>query len=242
MRHRRPPTRPTTLATGAASPIMDVLERAPRPARLAHADVPRVYRRIAPTHDLMARLFEARARRLALDWAAVQDGEQVLELAVGTGLAFSRLLRQNPSGFTRGLDRTPAMLARARRRAARAGTDRYELRLADVFEVELGAGLYDLVFCGYLFDLLPVAHFEPLLAAIRRALRPGGRLVVVGMTRPQRRVEALWEALYRLHPAFMGGCRGVEMAPFLEVAGFGAVRRAFVSQRTFPSEVVLGHA
>jgi hypothetical protein len=49
-----------------------------------------------------------------------------------------------------------------------------------------------------------------------------------------------WEALYRLHPALLGGCRGVQTAPFLREAGFVNVRRRFISQWTFPSEVVYG--
>ena len=223
--------------------MTDVLaDDAPAPARLAHADVPRVYRRIAPTHDVWAALAEARARRLALGWAAVRDGERVLEAAVGTGLAFADLIRQNPSGYTLGLDRTPAMLARARRRAARTEGSRYDLRRADVLATDLGTDAFDLVFCGYLFDLLPVEDFAALLGAFRRALRPGGRLVVVGMTRPERWYQGLWEQLYRLHPEILGGCRGVVMAPHLEAAGFGGIRRAVVSQLSFPSEVVLGYA
>jgi hypothetical protein len=46
--------------------------------------------------------------------------------------------------------------------------------------------------------------------------------------------------LYRLHPALLGGCRGVQTAPFLREAGFVNVHRQFVSQWTFPSEVVYG--
>ncbi|NBB86360.1 MAG: hypothetical protein GVY12_09130, partial [Bacteroidetes bacterium] len=50
------------------------------------------YTRIAPLHDVHALLCEADARAQALRWAAVQPGETVLEVGVGTGLAFQPLV------------------------------------------------------------------------------------------------------------------------------------------------------
>ena len=71
----------------------------------------------------------------------------------------------------------------------------------------------------------------------------GADLVVadrVTNPRGERWYNHLWDGLYRLHPALLGGCRGVTAAPYLERAGFLEVRRTFVSQWTFPSEVVSG--
>jgi ubiquinone/menaquinone biosynthesis C-methylase UbiE len=216
-----------------------------RPARLPKRHVPLVYTAIAPTHDLLATRVEARARAMGLDWLSTRDGETVLEVAVGTGLSFQTLLVQNPHGWTEGVDAAPAMLARARRRAARATAThglpgRYGLRLGDAYALPFPDGSFDALVNSYMFDLLPVADFPLVLAEFRRVLRPGGRLVQVNMTTPRRGVEAIWEGLYRLHPALLGGCRGVRTAPHLWAAGFEAVRRTHVSQRTFPSEVVFG--
>ena len=214
------------------------------PARLSRADVRPTYTWIAPTHDLLAVVVEAEARRLGLRWAAVRDGERVLEVAVGTGLSLQHLLCQNPSGWTEGIDLTPAMLRRALRRAehqrARGGTDRYCLRLGDAYALDVPSGSFDLVMNSYMFDLLPEADFEPVLREFKRVLRPGGRLVLVNMTRGEAWYHQLWEEVYRLWPPLLGGCRGVMTAPYLERAGFTDVRRRFVSQWTFPSEVVYG--
>ena len=38
----------------------------------------------------------------------------------------------------------------------------------------------------------------------------------------------------------MGGCRGVQLLPFVESAGFQDLRREVVSQITFPTEVICG--
>ena len=91
-----------------------------------------------------------------------------------------------------------------------------------------------------MFDLLPQADFPVVVREFMRVLKPGGRLVLVNMTKGERWYNGLWETLYRLHPPLLGGCRGVRLAPVLRAAGFSAVRRAYVSQGTFPSEVVTG--
>src|SRR5262249_5393687 len=87
---------------------------------LAKEQVPPVYTALAPYYDLWAILTETRPRRRALDRADIRDGETVLEVAVGTGLAFAEILRRNPSGRNEGVDLTEAMLARARTKAARS--------------------------------------------------------------------------------------------------------------------------
>ena len=210
------------------------------PARLPKAAVPRTYRRIAPTHDWLAVLVESKARRLGLEWFDANDGEALLEVAVGTGLSFQHLLRANPNGWTEGVDLTPAMLRRARRRAERAPTNRYRLCRGDAYALDHPDATFDGVLNSYMFDLLPIDDFEPVLREFKRILRPGGRLVQVNMTPPERWYQRGWEGLYRLHPSLLGGCRGVRTAPFLREAGFIRVRRRFVSQWTFPSEVVYG--
>ncbi len=211
-----------------------------RRARLPKAAVPRTYTQIAPFHDGMAVLVEAKARRLGLKWAAVNDGERVLEVAVGTGLSFRHLLSLNPNGFTDGVDLTPAMLKRAQRRAARSDSATYRLALGDAYALAFADATFDLVLNSYMFDLLPIADFVPVLREFQRVLRPGGRLVMVNMTQGTRWFNHFWESLYRLYPPLMGGCRGITVEPFLRQAGFTNTRRAYLSEGTFPSEVVYG--
>lgn len=165
----------------------------------------------------------------------------MLEVGVGTGLSFQRLLRRNPDGFTDGLDLTPAMLRLARWRARRAGNpSNWRLQQGDAYDLPFPAGTFDLVFSSYVFDLFPVEDFVPVLREFARVLRPGGRVVLTAMTEPQAWYERGWNGLYHLWPPLLGGCRGVRLAPFLEKAGYRSVRRCRVSQLTFPSEVVRG--
>ncbi|GAB5519640.1 MAG: class I SAM-dependent methyltransferase [Rhodothermales bacterium] len=211
-----------------------------QPARLPKRHVRRTYTWIAPTHDLLAVVVEAKARRLALSWANVQDGESVLEVAVGTGLTFRELLKRNPNGQNEGLDLTPAMLRRAQKRAARSGTENYRLQVGDAYALPFPDQHFDLVMNSYMFDLLPEADFVPVLYEYQRVLKPGGRLVMMNMTLGPRGYHQVWETIYRICPPLLGGCRGIELQPAFQAAGFTNIRRSFVREWTFPSEIMYG--
>ncbi|MEM1093711.1 MAG: class I SAM-dependent methyltransferase [Bacteroidota bacterium] len=211
-----------------------------QPARLPKTDIPRTYTWIAPTHDWLAVLVEANARKLGIQWADVRDGEDVLEVAVGTGLTFRKLLKQNPNGRTEGVDLTPAMLHRAQKRARRTANTNYGLHLGDAYALPFPDASFDLVINSYMFDMLPAADFVPVLREYKRVLRPGGRLVMMNMTLGPQWYHQLWETIYRIWPPMLGGCRGIKLAPSFSSAGFTTVRHAFVSQWTFPSEVIYG--
>jgi ubiquinone/menaquinone biosynthesis C-methylase UbiE len=144
-------------------------------ARLDKGKVPETYRRIASLYDAWAWLTESRARKRCLELAAIQDGESVLEVAVGTGLAFERILEVNPSGRNEGIDLTDAMLARAERRAAQAGHTNYRLRVGDAYALDFAEDSFDVLINNYMFDLLPEPDFPRVLGEFRRVLRACGR-------------------------------------------------------------------
>lgn len=201
-----------------------------------------LYRKIAPTYDLWARLTESKARNRCLELASIKDGESVLEVAAGTGLAFEKILRLNPSGRNVGIDLTEAMLSRARRRAAKSGIENYRLSIGDAYALDFPDDNFDVVINNYMFDLMPEKDFPTVLSEFRRVLRPGGRLVLANMTEGVSWYNRIWERVYRINPAWLGGCRGVQMLPLIEEFSFINIQREYVSQMTFPSEVIFGVA
>ncbi len=209
-------------------------------AQIEKGRVADVYRRIAPSYDLWARLTESKARDRCLELAAIQNGEDVLEVAVGTGLAFERILAANPSGRNEGIDLTEAMLVRAQAKAAKSGTSNYRLRVGDAYDLDFPDDSFDVVINNYMFDLLPQQDFLTVLEEFKRVLRPGGRLAMVNMAKGERWYNGIWERIYRISPALLGGCRSVSLLPQLEACGFGQIRREYMSQMTFPSEIVFG--
>lgn len=209
-------------------------------AHIEKGRVADIYRKIAPSYDLWAWLTESKARDRCLELAAIRNGEDVLEVAVGTGLAFKRILEANPSGRNEGIDLTDAMLMRADRKAVKSGTNNYRLRIGDAYDLDFPDDSFDVLINNYMFDLLPQQDFLTVLEEFRRVLRPGGRLAMVNMTMGERWFNGIWERIYRINPALLGGCRGVSLLPKIEVCGFRQTRREYMSQLTFPSEIVCG--
>lgn len=211
-------------------------------ARIEKERVTEVYGKIARFYDLWAGLTETRARDRCLELAAIKDGEDVLEVAVGTGLAFVRILEANPSGHNEGIDLSAAMLAHAKRKASRTGIGSYRLQVGDAYNLDFPDDSFDVAINNYMFDLLPYGDFAEVLLEFKRVLRPGGRLAMVNMTEGERWYNGVWDRLYRISPALLGGCRGVTLLSQIQRSGFRETTREYVSQFTFPSEVVYGVA
>ncbi len=207
-------------------------------AKIKKKSVPKIYKNIAPKYDIWAKFTETKARTRCLELANIQNGEAVLEVAVGTGLAFAEILKMNPKGRNDGIDITEEMLLKAKEKAESSGVDNYNLQLGDAYNLEYQDNSFDVLINNYMFDLLPEEDFPKVILEFKRVLRPEGRLVLVNMTKGEHWYNALWEAIYRWNPAAVGGCRGVYLKPYLQSAGFREIEREYVSQMTFPSEVV----
>jgi ubiquinone/menaquinone biosynthesis C-methylase UbiE len=209
-----------------------------QPAGLSSAQVKRIYDRIASTYERRTTPFESRARARVLDIVASLRAERILEVAVGPGTAFAKILGANSDGLTVGLDISRKMLAEATTKAQRSGHTSYALLQADARHLPLPSESFDLVTNSYMLDLLPVEDIRSVLSEFKRVLKPGGTIVLVNMTHSGALLIRAWEWLYRRNPSLFWGCRAVLAAPFLEEAGFDNVQREVITQLTFPSEVL----
>jgi demethylmenaquinone methyltransferase/2-methoxy-6-polyprenyl-1,4-benzoquinol methylase len=106
-----------------------------------------------------------------------EPGGDVLELACGTGLWTRRLA---PHARTlSALDASPEVLELAR---ARVDDPHVSFLRADLFVWEPQA-LYDVCFFGFWLSHVPEERFESFWGAVRRALRPTGRVFFVDSLR-----------------------------------------------------------
>jgi len=210
------------------------------PAKLTKSQIPEVYRGKAAVYDIWGKLTESKAQDRCLELANIQDGEAILEVAVGTGLSFQRILQQNPSGINEGIDLSPAMLAKAQEKAIRTGSANYNLHIGDAYQLDYPNESFDLLINNYMFDLLPESDFQPILQEFYRVLRPGGRLVLLNMAKGKRWHNQIWATIYQIQPSWLGGCRGVALFDPVQDVGFQQTHREFLSQMTFPSEVIYG--
>jgi ubiquinone/menaquinone biosynthesis C-methylase UbiE len=196
------------------------------------------YSRLAPVYEVWARLAESRPRRRVLELVAVRDGEDILEVATGTGVQLVELARRNPKGTTVGVELAPGMLKETRKRLQSAGLDRVEVKEGSALELPFPDSSFDLLVNGYMLDLLPRDDIPRALAEFKRVLRPGGRLVLSNMTVGEARRHRVWDSLYARGINLTANCRGVLAAPVLSELGFDQVRREYMAQMGFPTEIV----
>jgi len=148
-----------------------------------------MFDRIAPVYDVMNRVMTAgldRSWRRHTVEAVVEPGLRVLDACCGTGdLA---LAAERRGGIVTGLDFSPAMLERARRKS---GT--IEWVEGDMLSLPFADGTFDAATVG--FGVRNVSDLEAAVVELRRVLRPGGRLAILEITRPRgllRPFFSLW--------------------------------------------------
>ena len=132
--------------------------------------------------ERMGEIGEGRDFVEVLTWPSTErllelhPGEQVLDIACGNGLTSRRLAKLGATVIA--FDFAEQMIAHARRRAA-THTEQITYHVLDATDeaalLTLGASAYDAALCSMaLFDM---AEIRPLMRALARLLRPGGRFV-----------------------------------------------------------------
>ena len=129
-----------------------------------------------PLYDPLAKILGVdTARRILLDQAALQPQHRVLDVGCGTGSLSVLIKRLYPTVTVIGVDPDPTALARAGRKAKRAGTPiRFDRGFADALGYPDAA--FDRVFSSMVLHHLEDSGKERALREIRRVLRPGGYL------------------------------------------------------------------
>jgi ubiquinone/menaquinone biosynthesis C-methylase UbiE len=114
-----------------------------------------------------------------IEQAGIQPGESVLDVGCGTGtLAIAAKQRVGDSGKTCGIDASPEMIARARKKARRARLE-VDFRNAAIEALPFADGTFDTVLSTIMLHHLPDDVRRRGIREMRRVLKPGGRLFVV---------------------------------------------------------------
>ncbi|MFI4928334.1 MAG: class I SAM-dependent methyltransferase [Burkholderiales bacterium] len=157
-----------------------------------------VFDSVAGNYDLMNDLMSAGTHRLwkrfTLALANLRPGQRALDVAGGSGDLAAGMARQVGS---RGLvvlsDINAAMLARGRDRLIDAGfVDSVAYVQADAERLPFPDSTFDCITIG--FGLRNVTDKSAALASMRRALKPGGQLLVLEFSRPAPALKPLYDA------------------------------------------------
>ena len=213
----------------------------PLDAKVSQDEIGFVYDKLSGVYDIWGKLTESRARARAIELARIEDGQDILEVAVGTGLAFYEIVKRNPHGHNVGIDLSAGMLEKATDRMKNLAGANFSLAVGTAFKLPAQTESVDLLVNNYMFDLIPYADMDKVLTEFRRVLKAGGKLILVNMTNGETLGSKLYDLIYRLSPKTLGGCRGVRLADRLKQHGFAVEMREYHQQMLFPSEVILAH-
>lgn len=195
------------------------------------------YDKIAGVYDLLAEFSEQPLRDAGLKLLAAKTGETVLETGCGTGHCLVELTRGiGEQGKVVGVDISENMLAEARK----LSPQNMELHQCDAAKLAFADATFDGIFTSFTLELFDTPELPGVLAEWRRVLKPGGRLVVVAISKeePQNFLVKAFEWTHRHFPNLMD-CRPIHVRRALEAAGF-VIGDATVQSMWVPVEVVLG--
>jgi ubiquinone/menaquinone biosynthesis C-methylase UbiE len=189
--------------------------------RVLHS--PRIY-------DLLAWLLllgrERPFRERLVQLARLEPGQSVLDIGCGTGsLAIAAKRRVGPSGTVEGIDASPEMIARAKKKASQAG-------LAVAFTDGVVEALpfpdarFDAVLSTLMLHHLPREARQQCAREMRRVATPGGRVLAVDFGRPAGGHKSLMDHFHR-----HGGVDVDDIVKLLSEAGLKIVESGAVGVR-----------
>jgi demethylmenaquinone methyltransferase / 2-methoxy-6-polyprenyl-1,4-benzoquinol methylase len=153
------------------------------------SEVRGMFDRIAGVYDLMNSAMTAgmhhRWRARAVDAAHVGAGDAALDVCCGTGdLTIELARRVGPEGRVLGSDFSERMLDLAREKPVPEGAPRPVFEWADALSLPHDDASFDAVTVG--FGVRNLLDLDAGIREMTRVLKPGGRLVILEITQPQR--------------------------------------------------------
>ena len=156
---------------------------------------------IAGAYDLNNRVHsfgsDQRWRRRTVDWCEIQETDDVLDVACGTGDLTECFARAKPRSVT-GVDFTPEMLSIAREkhvsRTRPNGEPAPTYLAGDATALDFPDNSFDVV--SIAFGIRNVSDPSRAFGEFRRVLRPGGRLAVLEFAEPKSKLVRFGHHLY----------------------------------------------
>lgn len=170
------------------------------------------YRHWAPIYDYTFGAITRAGRRRAVQHINSRAG-RVLEIGVGTGLS---LHHYGPHLDVTGIDVSPDMLDKARRKVAEKGLG-HVTRISEMDARELGFpdDHFDTVVAMYVISVVPEP--EKVMAEMARVCKPGGEVLIVGHFARTRGALAAIERLFAPLANVIGWHSDFEMGRVLGV-------------------------
>lgn len=166
-------------------------------------------------------------RDRVLNLARLAPGDCVLDVGCGTGtLAIAAKRRVEPNGTVQGVDASREMLARAQKKAKKAGVA-VSFREGLVEALPLEDAQFDVVLSTVMLHHLPQKARLQCVNEIRRVLKPGGRVLVVDFEGFSQQKRTFLSHFHRPH----GHVSAHDVVSLLSEAGFSVIESGAVGIR-----------
>jgi len=196
----------------------DAATRALSVAVVENEFINRVYENLAWFYDFTFGPALHPGRVDAIQRMAIQPGDRVLEVGVGTGI--NAVLYPRDCTVT-GIDLSSSMLEKAHERIARKGVQNVRLLEMDAADLKFADDSFDIVYAPYVISVVP----DPVAVTreMHRVCRPGGRIIILNHFRSKSRVGAWLERMIAPFTLYLGFKSDLDLPAFLVQAGLKPV-------------------
>jgi demethylmenaquinone methyltransferase/2-methoxy-6-polyprenyl-1,4-benzoquinol methylase len=171
----------------------------PTPGAPEKAAVRSMFDRIAPRYDLLNRVLsggtDVRWRKRAVAFLGLGPGARVLDLCSGTADVLLEALDSGRAAGGLGVDLSHQMLVRGKAKLAAAGASGAGLAGGDAEKLPVRSGAFDGALVA--FGIRNVGDPLAALREVHRALRPGGRFVVLEFQTPRGPLGRAYQLYFR---------------------------------------------
>ncbi len=200
--------------------------------------VKRNFAKVLWIYDFWGFLTESKAAGRVIELCEIKDYSNILEVAVGTGLVFKKIVSLNPNGTNIGVDLSPDMLEKAEAALRKKGHKNYILKQGNALKLEFRDESFDTLVNNFMIDLMPLQDFDKIISEFYRILKKDGIAVISTFSFGYKKVNKLWYWIAAKFPGLLTGCRPVSIKGSLLKAGFRIENDEQISQNTFPSRVI----
>ncbi len=192
---------------------------------------------VSKFYDFWAKITESKAIDSALNNVEPIVNGNILDIGIGTGDMFYKIVPFNKKGNNIGLDISPQMIWKAKRKMNRNQTSNISFIMGNAFYLPFDDNSFDYIFSSYVFDLFPESEFLNVTKEVNRVLKENGKVVIITMSFGNKWYNKLWFLIAKYFPSILTNCRPVDLKPYFFNA-FKDVKAAVISQNTFPSEII----
>lgn len=195
------------------------------------------FSRFAGIYNFWGMLTESKAIEEAISIFGSGNNIKVLDIGVGTGQLFERVVKVNKDGINIGLDLSAEMILKTES-SLKPRYNNFSLTIGNAFHLPYLNESFDFLFSSYVLDLLPENRFERVINEFKRVLKPSSAGIIITMTTGTKWYNEFWYLIAKYFPKLLTNCRPVDISSYLTAAGLVIDERKEISQNTFASEII----